>query len=423
MNVLLCSESHFVQVGENVYCPQTPPDYFQRYRQGWEEVIILGRLALSSEPPPGAPLLNLEGIRMVGLPDYRGPLQYIWRRRHIRNIARDLLRQVDSVIFRGAHQISAVVYSLIRGTGRPYGIEVVGDPFDSLAPGATNLPFRSYFRRRFVHILKRLCYNAYAASYVTANALQARYPTAPGRYSTHFSDVVTNPVEHPRQDFPATGPYRLISIGTMATMYKGFDVLLRAVAQAANAGLDLHLVIIGDGMHMPELQRLAYDLQIGNHVNFRGLVPFGDAVNAEIDQSHLLAMPSRQEGLPRAMVEAMARALPCIGSAVGGIPELLSNDELFPPNDPPALAAKLLEMLPDTPRMLKLSKRNLQVAAQYSEEVLRKRRIEFYYQLRAGTDAWQSRQMSDSASKDVERHRSSVRTEKLASSQARGLPQ
>ncbi len=133
MNVLICSEAHFVQVGEHVYCPQSPPDYFQRYREGWEEVIILGRLAFRSEPPRGVPLLNLQGIRIVGLPDYLGPLQYAIHSRRIRGIARKLIPKVDSIVFRGGHQISAVVYSLIRRTGRPYGIEVVGDPYDALA--------------------------------------------------------------------------------------------------------------------------------------------------------------------------------------------------------------------------------------------------------------------------------------------------
>ncbi len=172
-----------------------------------------------------------------------------------------------------------------------------------LLPGASTLPFRSFFRWRFAEILKRLCHNAYASSYVTAEALQRCYPPAPGKFATHFSDVVTKPVANSRQQFPACGPYRLISVGTMATMNKAYDVLLQAARQVVNAGLDLRLVIIGDGQHLPKMKQLAKDLDIADRVTFRGLVSFGDAINAELDRAHLLVMPSRQEGLPRAMAK------------------------------------------------------------------------------------------------------------------------
>src|SRR5262245_39749388 len=132
MNVLVCSESHFVRVGSNVYCPLMPPDYFQRYREVWDQVVVMGRLAERSQPPQGAPLMQLDGIRVVGLPDYTGPLQYLLCRGRIHSIVQELLTQVDSIIMRGGHQMSDVVYSFLRHTDRPFGIEVVGDPHDSL---------------------------------------------------------------------------------------------------------------------------------------------------------------------------------------------------------------------------------------------------------------------------------------------------
>ena len=60
-----------------------------------------------------------------------------------------------------------------------------------------------------------------------------------------------------------------------------------------------------------------------DRVRFRGQLTTPVDVRAELDRADLFVLPSRQEGLPRAMIEAMARALPCIGSSVGGIPELL----------------------------------------------------------------------------------------------------
>jgi glycosyltransferase involved in cell wall biosynthesis len=74
----------------------------------------------------------------------------------------------------------------------------------------------------------------------------------------------------------------------------------------------------------------------------------------------------------------MARGLPCIGTTVGGIPELLPPEDLVPPNDPYALAAKIKEVLRSPERMARMSMRNLQKAQEYREEVLQARRRAFY---------------------------------------------
>jgi len=93
-------------------------------------------------------------------------------------------------------------------------------------------------------------------------------------------------------------------------------------------------------------------------------------------------MPSRAEGLPRALVEAMARGCPCIGSNVGGIPELLAADDLVPPNDPEALARKIMEVTADPERMKAMSARNLSRAKEFDPEVLRNMRLAFYRYVR-----------------------------------------
>ena len=66
------------------------------------------------------------------------------------------------------------------------------------------------------------------------------------------------------------------------------------------------------------------------------------------------------------MVEAMARGLPCIGTTVGGIPELLPEEDLVPPNDAAALSRRMEEVLLDTERMSAMSVRNVITAASMS---------------------------------------------------------
>ena len=113
-------------------------------------------------------------------------------------------------------------------------------------------------------------------------------------------------------------------------------------------------------------------------------------MRTELDKADLFLMPSRSEGLPRALIEAMARGLPCIGSNIGGIPELLPQDAMVPPEDPVQLSDKLAKLLAEPAQLRKMSEINLRVAAGYIEGTLSARRREFYEHLRRGTENWLS---------------------------------
>ncbi|MGH2559900.1 MAG: glycosyltransferase, partial [Thermomicrobiales bacterium] len=148
------------------------------------------------------------------------------------------------------------------------------------------------------------------------------------------------------------------------------------------------LVLVGDGKHRGSLEVRAVRLGIKDRVHFLGQLSAGEVVRAELDRADLFVLPSRTEGLPRAMVEAMARALPCIGSTMGGIPELLQADEMVPPGDVAALAAKIREVVLDPERMARMSVRNLERAQDYRDATLRARRVAFYHRVRELTEGW-----------------------------------
>jgi glycosyltransferase involved in cell wall biosynthesis len=112
-----------------------------------------------------------------------------------------------------------------------------------------------------------------------------------------------------------------------------------------------------------------------------------------LDTGDLFVLPSRTEGLPRAMIEAMARGLPCIGSSVGGIPELLDVDELVAPGDVHGLAAKIQEILRDPHRMETMSRRNRAASMQFRDSVLAERRRRFYMHVRDHMSNWEAQQV------------------------------
>jgi len=250
-------------------------------------------------------------------------------------------------------------------------------------------PLRPFFRWSFPRQLRRQCAQACGALYVTDQALQRRYPCP--TYATGVSDVelpqsaIVSKARSVDRQVRAT---KLIMVGTLEQLYKAPEILIDSLAICTQDRLDLVLTMVGDGKERPGLEARARALGLGSRVHFLGQLPAGEAVRSELDRADLFVLPSRQEGLPRAMIEAMARALPCISSTVGGIPELLPPEDMVPPGNAEALAAKIREVVGDPARMAHMSARNLQKAGEYREEVLRGRRIAYYQYLRDRTEEW-----------------------------------
>lgn len=180
----------------------------------------------------------------------------------------------------------------------------------------------------------------------------------------------------------------MVSVGSLEQIYKAPDVLIEAVRRLVQDGLDIELLWIGEGRFRRAMEEKCMTLGLAGHVRFCGHLPAGEAVRAELDKADVFVLASRTEGLPRAMIEAMARGLPCIGSRVGGIPELLPPEDMVQPGDAEALARKIREVVRDPTRMARMSARNIEIAGEYCEEVLRERRLDFYRRVKEHTQAW-----------------------------------
>jgi glycosyltransferase involved in cell wall biosynthesis len=274
--------------------------------------------------------------------------------------------------------------------GYPFGVEVVGDPHDVFAPGAVRHPLRPCLRWRGRRLLAHHCRRACAACYVTERALQARYPPGPQALALNASSIELRDSAcalEPRI-YRGASPARLVFVGSLEQYYKGPDVLIEAVARCRARGVDVHLEIIGDGRLRGALEALAGRVGCAAAVRFSGHLPTPDAVRARLDASDLFVLPSRTEGLPRAMVEAMARGLPCLGSDAGGIPELLQPEAVVPRGNVEALASAIEQLLATPARMHSLAAANVRRAQAYRHESLQARRTVFYRGVRDATERW-----------------------------------
>lgn len=394
MQVSIFLEQRFVQTPDGHSWTQVAFAYpfWLRYLSAFESVQIVARVQPVLERSANWLQVDGQNVTVAALPYYVGPVQYLKQAVRLKTATQKILSDQNAILFRAPSALSASVLPRLKQRRQPFGVEVVGDPFDMFAPGAVEHPLRIVFRWWFTRQLKRLCASAAAVAYVTEGALQRRYEPPSNAFTTHYSSVELLSeafAQAPRQYDAEQSPFRIVTVGTLAQMYKGVDVLLEAVRRCVDNQIALRLTILGDGKHKSELQAYCVRLGLGQHVSFVGQVPAGETVRAYLDAADLFVLSSRQEGLPRAMIEAMARGLPCIGTSVGGIPELLPPEDRVPSNNPEALAAKLQEIIADPERMSRMSARNLKKAREYHEDVLSERRTAFYRYLREKTSAWQ----------------------------------
>ncbi len=393
MNVLVTIEHRFDRTPDGAVWTQAmfAHSFWTRYLDVFARVRVLARVRDVPTVSDDWRQATGPGVCFAPIPYYLGPRQYLQRVHQVRRAARQAPRPREAIILRLGSPIAAMIDPALRREGRPYGVEVVGDPYDVFAPGSVDHPLRPFFRWWLPRQMRRQCAGASAAAYVTEHALQRRYPPAPDAFSTSYSSVElpeTAFVPVPRTARMDQNAWTLVTVGSLAQLYKAPDVLIDAVAALVRDGLDLRLVFIGDGKHRPELEARAAARGMGGRVRFLGQLTAGAAVRAELDGADLFVLPSRTEGLPRAMIEAMARGLPCIGSHIGGFPELLPSDDLVAPGDAASLARTIRAMVTDPARMTRTSARNLERARAYREEVLHGRRDEFYHYLCERTQEW-----------------------------------
>jgi len=122
---------------------------------------------------------------------------------------------------------------------------------------------------------------------------------------------------------------------------KGHATLLEALAELRRRGLEFTVALAGEGVLRPALERRAAELGLGERVRLLGQV---EDLGPLLLAADAVAMPSRWEGLPLVLLEAMARGRPVVATRVGGIPEVVEDGvsgRLVEPDDPGALADAL----------------------------------------------------------------------------------
>ncbi|NLN99057.1 MAG: glycosyltransferase family 4 protein [Bacteroidales bacterium] len=354
-----------------------------RYLAVFSSVTVVARVEKISNTVDAEYKSSGPGVSFHRIPYYEGPSGFTKKRKQIRLVLKDIASEIrdsnSSVICRLPGMIGGWMADLLAKNSIEYACEVVGDPWDVYAPGAVNHPLRPIFRLVFTYKLKRQVKRAKQVLYVTENHLQKRYPALNATFVTNASNVQINDDIFKNDDSPhyLSAPYSLLSIGSLEQLYKSPDIALKAVRVLNDKGINCRLVWLGGGRMMNQMKDLASSLSISHLVDFRGNVNRGELFRCFANCDFYLQV-SRAEGLPRALLEAMSQGLVCVGTRVGGIPELLSNDVIIEKGSVSALCDCIERLISTPSRCNELSSMNLNKSKEYSESVLSARRESFY---------------------------------------------
>lgn len=356
-------------------------EVWKRYKEFADEIVFLARREfLPLDEDIAKRRFNLlEGIKYVELPDTKkNIIDFISIKtyRKISNIIEEEIKGADAVIIRLPGNTAAI--NICKRLKVPYVVEVVACTFDAywnygIKGKMIALPFFVEMRRAV-----RCSQNVI---YVTKAFLQRRYPTT--GYNIGISDVeiqISEETISRRKRYIDTIQNRKIVIGTIGgveVIFKGHENVIKALGQLKQKHENAQYIYEIVGAGSPErLKSIAVKYGVEDSVVFMGAMPH-EKINEWLDNIDIYIQPSKQEGMPRSVIEAMARGCYCVGTDVGGIPEIIDKKNLCRKSNLVSDIVSILENI-TVEQFEEEASRNIEKAKNFDKNLLCKRRSAFY---------------------------------------------
>ena len=150
MKLVFVTEARFIKDANGNFYGESSFNYglWQRYLLAFSEVVVMARIKYDNNySGDNAHLSSGSKVSFIELPYYIGPLQYLKKYKKLKNKIAKSLKDIDAVfICRIPGAIGTLVINYLNKKNKPYGVEVVGDPWDVMAPGSIKHVLRFYFR-------------------------------------------------------------------------------------------------------------------------------------------------------------------------------------------------------------------------------------------------------------------------------------
>ena len=375
MRIIYIQDQEIYRYDGRIYHPKSR-NYFTRYLSGLttDEVltVICCIVDRNKEEIRRYQEVSNNSIVYESIPDFRKISSYFTTRR----IIKEKTRNSDFCYIRtGLSGIIAAYYC--RKYHVPYMFVINEDIENNLKTHKKMIVKKSasVIGKMMRHYISCADY----ACYVTKEYLQKRYPCK-GK-SLGCSDIETLSIDETTlnnyiEKNRTQGNYVIGTVGPVNTRLKGQDVVIKAIRILKDKGINVTYQLVGYGSG-DWLKTLAKELEVYENVQFLGEISRDDVL-LWMQTLDFYIQPSKSEGLPRAIIEALSCALPCIAADVGGISELIPKEYLFEhDNNPVGKIVDIIQSL-DNDALVSMSKRNFQKAKEYEPKVLDKERSEFF---------------------------------------------
>lgn len=328
---LLLAHSHRFPDADGLILDDGRLGDLRRYTQLFESVQILARSRPAAEADRVA-MVPLVGKSVSFESTSSGPP--LWSRSGRLRLKR-LVKISDAVVVRLPSVAGSLAAAEAKKQNKPLLVEMVGCPWDAY----WNHSFLGKLVAPVAYMTTKMQVGgADYVIYVTEHFLQSRYPTR--GESLACSDVVftladnfTLEARFERiQQYGSGRPLILATTAPVDVSYKGQSYVIRAIAKLQRPSDDLQYWLIGGG-DQSRLRRLARTLKVEDNLRFIGSTPHERVLEILRDDVDLYVQPSLVEGMPRALLEAMAIGCPAVGTRVGGIPEILNWTNTFEKRD------------------------------------------------------------------------------------------
>lgn len=371
--------------GKYYAASQEKYDFYQRYLRVFDKLRLVCRCEERRELKKSNVALSQDSrIEVIPVPMFHGPIQYAKRYIAVGNSVRNVANGCDAAVLRIPSTTAMRVYESVKRSGTPYACEVVYDGEDGwkVTSGLTRLIWK-----RIDKNMRGICAGADGVSCVTEHYLQQHYYSMKhNAFTSHYSSLAldksfySSPKLYPQQK-PIIIAHVTNQIGFHGR--KGNLELIQAVSLLKKKGYDIKIRFVGEIRDdSPEkVKQFADQLGVGERIEFLGYIS-REELDEFLSNVDLFVLPTKAEGLPRVIIEAMAKGLPTITTPVSGCPELIEPHFLVAYDDVKTLADRIQELIDNHEIYEKTSKRNYEKAWEYEASVLEKRRDVFYAELK-----------------------------------------
>lgn len=374
MKVLFTSEA-VVEICKEKYYKTSFNPFIERYRYFGDVIFASYKKEVTISKQS---VLNTEGVQFEFFEKENSLLGILKNWRRNRHHMRKCVERADIIVAHLPSPIGMIAIKYAKMYRKPYIIGVVGCTWDA----CWNYNWKGKLVAALFYIsMRNAVKQAKYVFYVTQEFLQRRYPNngiTMGCSNVEIQqapyNVLTKRLESIETlDFKST--INIVTVAAVNVRYKGQEYVIRALDTLNHRrGFNFHYHLIGGGDNS-FLMNLTKKLNLEQYVHFIGPIPH-EKIWYYLDNMDIYIQPSRQEGLPRALIEAMSRGLPAFGSRTAGIPELLPEDCLFD-NGSVKQITKLLSSLTINV-MRRCANANYEKSFEYTSDVLAKRRKSFF---------------------------------------------